>query len=115
MPGYHVKAGTRPSQRERWQALTGQQFHGTPPTMKGQPMQTPDPWLTSEQFGALAVTVITNVIVLFGLDVSDARQAALIALVNTAYTVFVFVHAAVVRNGRARSLGVPYPERTPNV
>lgn len=67
------------------------------------PLATPDPWLTSEQFGALAATIITNLIVLFGFDMSDARQASLLALVNAAYVVAIMVHAAVVRNGRSRS------------
>jgi predicted lysophospholipase L1 biosynthesis ABC-type transport system permease subunit len=74
-------------------------------------MQTPDPWLTSEQFAALAATIITNVVVLLKLDVSDAQQGALLALVNAAYVIAILVHASVVRNGRARALGVPYPER----
>lgn len=67
-------------------------------------MQTPDPALTSEQVVALATTVITSLIVLFKLNVTDAQQGALIALIGTGYTVFTLVHAAVVRNGRARAL-----------
>lgn len=67
-------------------------------------MQTPDPIRTTEQVAAAAASVVAALVVLFKLDVTDAQQAALVTLIGAAYTAFTLVHAAVVRNGRARAL-----------
>lgn len=80
----------------------------TPPTTTGG-MATPDPLLTYESFAALAATIITNLIVLFELNISDARQASLLSLVNAAYVVAMLIYSSVVRNGRSRSLAPVTP------
>lgn len=64
-------------------------------------MNTPDPLFTSEQLAALASTLITAVVTLFGLDFSDDKKAALLALIGSAYTIFTLYHAARVRGSRA--------------
>jgi len=62
---------------------------------------TPDPVFTYEVALALAGTIVTNLIVLVGLDLSDARKAAITGLVNGAVTIGFIIYAAVVRHGRA--------------
>lgn len=63
--------------------------------------KTPDPLVTSEALGALVIGVITNVVILFGLHLSDARQAALVAIVNLGIVAAALYHGARVRSARA--------------
>lgn len=67
-------------------------------------MSTPDPFLTQEQLVALAATILTSLITLFKLNITDAQRGALLALIGTAYVIFALVHAAIVRHGRAAAL-----------
>ncbi len=62
---------------------------------------TPDPVFTYETALALVATVVTNIILLLGLDLSEARKAAVLGLVNGAVTVGFLIYAAVIRHGRA--------------
>lgn len=71
------------------------------PQSKEVSVSTPDPLFTSEQLAAFAATVITALVTLFGLDFSDDKKGALIALIGSAYMVFTLYHAARVRGSRA--------------
>jgi hypothetical protein len=62
---------------------------------------TPDPVFTYETALALAATVVTNIILLLGLDLSEARKAAVLGLVNGSVTIGFLIYAAVIRHGRA--------------
>jgi hypothetical protein len=65
-------------------------------------LATPDPLQTTEVIvGGIATAVITNVIILFKLNITDVQQAALITLVNTVIAAVILVHGAIVRKGRA--------------
>lgn len=62
---------------------------------------TPDPVFTYETALILVGTVISDVIVLLGLDLSDAKKAAITGISNAAVAVGFIIYAAVVRHGRA--------------
>lgn len=70
-------------------------------------MKTPD--ITPQALGAFAVLVITNVLILAGLDIGARREAALTALVNGAAVVAFLVHDAIVRHGRATGIRPKLP------
>ncbi len=62
---------------------------------------TPDPITSTESLGAIAIGVLTNLIVLFQLDISDDQQGAIVGIVNAIVAAFVLYHGARVRAGRA--------------
>lgn len=64
-------------------------------------MKTPDPAVSTEAIAALLVALATNLIVLFGLDLTDAQTGALVGVVNGLVVVGYFVHGLYVRRGRA--------------
>jgi hypothetical protein len=64
--------------------------------------ETPDPIVTTETLGAIVIGVITNLIVLFQLNIDDARQGAIVALVNAVIAAYVLYHGSRVRAGRAQ-------------
>jgi uncharacterized membrane protein (DUF441 family) len=66
-------------------------------------MKTPD--VTPEAIISIALGVVTNLIVLFGLDATDAQKAAITGLVTSVVTAAFLIHGAVVRSGRARAIG----------
>lgn len=68
-------------------------------------MKTPD--FTPPALAALALTLITNGMILWGFDIGAKRESALVATVNTVFVVGFLVHDAIVRHGRSRALTVP--------
>jgi hypothetical protein len=66
-------------------------------------MKTPD--ITPQALGALAILLVTNVIILAGLDIGARREAALTALVNGLAVLGFLIHDAIVRHGRAAGIG----------
>lgn len=62
---------------------------------------TPDPLSTTESVGAIAIAVITNIIVLFQLNVSDMQKSAIVGIVNAVVAAAVLYHGSRVRAGRA--------------
>lgn len=69
-------------------------------------LKTPDPLLSSEQIGALVVTILGNLYVLFSFEgLSDAQHAALITLINSLFVVGSLTHALYVRGKRAQASG----------
>ncbi len=72
-------------------------------------MKTPD--FTPEALASLAVTVITNAMILWGLDIGAKRESALVTIVNAAFVVAFLIHSAIIRNGRSRGTA----NRNPNV
>lgn len=69
-------------------------------------LSTPDPILTTEGIGATAGAFVADVYILFGSNLDNARQTALASLVTTAWFVFVLIHSALVRKGRAQGGGL---------
>lgn len=63
-------------------------------------MKTPD--ITPAAITALVLGVITNVIVLVGLDITDAQRAAVTGLVTAVILAAFLIHDAVIRQGRAK-------------
>jgi uncharacterized membrane protein (DUF441 family) len=61
--------------------------------------KTPD--FTPEAIVALVLGVITNLIVLFGLDLSEAQTGSITGLVSAVVLAAFLIHSAVVRHGRA--------------
>lgn len=64
-----------------------------------EPLKTPD--FTPEAIAAVLILIVTNAIILFGLDFSSERQAAITGLVNGVVLVGFLVHSAIIRHGRA--------------
>lgn len=64
-------------------------------------MKTPD--FTPPALAALAGTLATNLVILFGLHLGAAREAALLALLNGVVAVGVLAHDAVLRRARAQN------------
>lgn len=64
-------------------------------------MQTPD--ITPAAIVALILLVLTNGIILLGLDLTDARKSAIEGLVNGVVLAAFLIHDAIVRNGRAKA------------
>ena len=71
-----------------------------------QSLQTPDPILTTEGIGAFVVTLVANVYILFGSNLTNEKQTALASVVTTAWVIFTLVHSALVRKGRAAGGGL---------
>jgi hypothetical protein len=65
-------------------------------------VKTPD--ITPQALGALAILIVTNVLILAGLDIGAKREAALAALVNGLAVLGFLIHDAIVRHGRATGL-----------
>lgn len=68
-------------------------------------LATPDPAFTTEYIAGFVILVWTNVLILFGLDIAPAREAALETIVNATFLFGAFVHAAWVRGKRAEAQG----------
>lgn len=62
-------------------------------------MKTPD--FTPQAVAAFVILVATNVIILFGLNITPKKEAAFEALVNGVAVAAFLVHDAIVRHGRA--------------
>lgn len=60
------------------------------------------PDFTPQALAAFGLLVVTNLLVLFGLDIGASREAALEVVVNSAAIIGFLVHDAVVRHGRAK-------------
>jgi hypothetical protein len=67
-------------------------------------VSTPD--VTPAAIISIALLVITNAIVLFGLDLTDARKSAVEGLVNGVVLAAFLIHDAVIRHGRAQAFAV---------
>jgi Na+-translocating ferredoxin:NAD+ oxidoreductase RnfE subunit len=65
-------------------------------------VKTPD--ITPQALGAFAILIVTNVLILAGLDIGAKREAALAALVNGLAVLGFLIHDAIVRHGRATGL-----------
>lgn len=52
---------------------------------------------------SLVLLLVTNGIVLFGLDLTDARKSAIEGLVNGLVLTAFLVHDAIIRHGRAQA------------
>lgn len=63
-------------------------------------MSTPD--ITPAAITSLILLVLTNGIVLLGLDLSEARKAAITGVVNGVVLAAFLIHDAVIRQGRAK-------------
>jgi len=64
------------------------------------PFKTPD--TTTAQIVAYATAIIAALVVLFGLDVSDAQQAAAVTIIGAVVSAFHMWSDAKIRNGRAQ-------------
>jgi hypothetical protein len=64
-------------------------------------MPTTTPVITPEALTALALGLIQNLIVLVGLDVTDAQKAAITGLITSLITIGLLVYSSVVRHGQA--------------
>lgn len=62
---------------------------------------TPDPILTTEGMATFAIAALANVYVIFGVDLSEEKKLAVNALITSAWLLGQFIHAALVRKGRA--------------
>lgn len=71
-----------------------------------QSLSTPDPLLTTEALGSTAGAFVADLYILFGSNMPNEKQTALAAIVTTAWAVFVLIHGAVVRKGRAAGGGL---------
>ncbi len=69
--------------------------------MDGKTLATPD--FSPAAIVSLILLVLTNGIVLLGLELSEARKAAIAGLVNGIVLGAYLIHDAVIRNGRARA------------
>lgn len=63
-------------------------------------MSTPS--ITPQAIGAFLILVVTNVLILFGLDIGANREAALDTLINGVAVLGFLIHDAVIRHGRSR-------------
>jgi len=63
-------------------------------------MKTPD--FTPEALASLAITIITNIIILWGVDIGAKRESALATLINGVFVLGFLMHSAIIRNGRAK-------------
>ena len=71
-----------------------------------EPLKTPD--FTPEAITALILGVVANLIVLFELDLSDARKGAISGLITTGVLVAFLFHSAIIRKGRAQGSTLRY-------
>lgn len=63
------------------------------------PLATPD--FTPAAIVAVLLGIASNAYILFGLDVTDERKAAISGLITTGVAIAFLAHDAVVRHGRA--------------
>jgi hypothetical protein len=63
-------------------------------------MATPD--ITPQAIGAFVILLITNGLVLFNFDVTDAKKAAIEGLINGVAVVGFLVHDWIIRGNRAK-------------
>lgn len=63
-------------------------------------MKTPD--FTPAAIGAFIVLIVSNVLILLGLDIGANREAALDTLLNASAITAFLVHDAIVRHGRSK-------------
>lgn len=70
-------------------------------------LQTPDPIMSTEGIAAFVVALVANIYILFGADgMTEEKKTALATVVTSVWIVFVLVHAALVRKGRAAGGGL---------
>jgi hypothetical protein len=70
-------------------------------------LQTPDPLMTTEDIATFVVALVTNLWILFGADhITDEKKTALATVVSSLWVVFVLIHAALLRSGRAKGGGL---------
>jgi hypothetical protein len=62
-------------------------------------MKTPD--FTPVGITSILLAVVTNLVVIFGLDISSAQQGAITGLVSAIVLAAFLIHDAVIRHGRA--------------
>lgn len=62
-------------------------------------MSSPD--ITPAAIISIVLLIITNAIVLFGLDLTDARKSAIEGLVNGVVLAAFLIHDSIIRHGRA--------------
>ena len=62
--------------------------------------KTPD--FTPEAIAALVLGFISDLVVLFELNLSDAQRGAISGLITTIVLAAFLIHSAVIRSGRAR-------------
>lgn len=74
-------------------------------------MKTPD--ITPAAITALVLGVITNVIILVGLDLTDAQRGAITGLVTAVILAAFLIHDAVIRQGRAKIAAAQAGARPP--
>jgi hypothetical protein len=63
-------------------------------------MKTPD--FTPVGIASIVLAFITNLVVLFNLDLSDAQRGAITGLVSAIVLAAFLIHDAVIRHGRAK-------------
>jgi hypothetical protein len=68
----------------------------------GPPKEFKTPDFTPEGIVALVLGVITNLVILFDLNLTDAQTGALSGLVTAIILAAFLIHSAVIRSGRAR-------------
>jgi uncharacterized membrane protein (UPF0136 family) len=71
----------------------------TTPTRSGE-FKTPD--FTPEAIVSLVLGVISNLVVLFELHLTDPQRGAISGLITTVVLAAFLIHSAVIRSGRAR-------------
>lgn len=62
-------------------------------------LKTPD--ISTAQIVGFATSILTALVVLFKLDLSDAQTGAIIAIIGALAPVGLFVSDAIIRHGRA--------------
>lgn len=72
-------------------------------------LKTPDPSSTIEVIGGGVLTIVTDVVILFNLHLTDAQRAALGSLVTTVFVLAALAYAAYVRGHRAIAVGLSTP------
>lgn len=72
----------------------------TTPTTTPREFATPD--FTPEAIVSIVLGVISNLVILFELDLTDAQRGAISGLVTAVVLAAFLIHSAVIRSGRAR-------------
>lgn len=63
--------------------------------------KTPDPLITGEALAAYITSILSALIVLFKLDLSDAQRGAALTVILGVLALGTFLYGAIVRRGRA--------------
>lgn len=63
-------------------------------------MKTPD--ITPAAITALVLAIVTNAVLLFGLDLTDAQRGATSGLITAVVLAAFLIHDAIIRQGRAK-------------